>query len=153
MICSWSTRLGCCRQTALHLDALVGPHPHPPRARAFTCAHQKLTDYRHHQVPSRVRSVFNPTRPQRSFAPVFVAARAFVARFLTHSPGFRDSAYVFERDSKADRLNELFKTQVQPGHLIYLIQRGLQYEELRSLVERVCGSCLVHSTFTKLTTL
>lgn len=56
-------------------------------------------------------------------------------RYLQES-GFRDSAYSFQRDSKADRLDEPYRSHVKPGTLVYLIQRGLQYEELAAQVDR-----------------
>lgn len=55
----------------------------------------------------------------------------------TFGLGFGDSARALERESKADRLDEHYKAQVRPGQLIYLIQRGLQYEELRTSLEKV----------------
>lgn len=57
--------------------------------------------------------------------------------FVVHA-GFRDSAYSFQRDSKADRLDVTYRSHIKPGLLIYLIQRGLQYEELAVQVDRVC---------------
>ena len=52
--------------------------------------------------------------------------------------GFRDSASSFQHDSKAERLDVTYRSHVKSGLLIYLIQRGLQYEELAAQVDRVC---------------
>ncbi|KAI5855919.1 hypothetical protein BZA05DRAFT_221087 [Tricharina praecox] len=56
-------------------------------------------------------------------------------RYLQES-GFRDSAFAFQRDSKVERLDPTYRTHVKVGLLIYLIQRGLQYEEVAAQVDR-----------------
>lgn len=53
------------------------------------------------------------------------------------SPGYEDCARAFQEPTKADRLNNQFEPFVHRGHLIYLIHRGLQYEELRLRLSEV----------------
>lgn len=71
--------------------------------------------------------------------------------FIGAKIGFRDSALAFERDSRVERLDEYFKSHIGPGKLVYLVQRGLLYEELAAQIDRVRSSACVLSMILQLT--